>query len=55
MEHGFSLVVETTVFEGGNEIFDRFAFDADVGRDDVVTHREHARDDDHVAAMKEGW
>lgn len=54
LQHGFCLVEEPPVFEGGDEIADGFAFDADGGGEDVVADCEHAGDDDHAAAVKEG-
>ncbi len=52
-EHGFSLVVETAVFEGRDEIFDAFALDADVGGEDVVAYCKHAGNDDHRSPVEE--
>lgn len=55
LEHCFGLVEEAPVLEGGDEIADGFAFDAYCGCGDVVADCEHAGDDDHAAAVEEGW
>lgn len=54
LQHGFGLVEEPSIFERGDEITDGFAFDADGGGEDVVADCEHAGDDDHATAVKEG-
>ena len=46
LEHGFRLVEETAVLEGGDEIANRFAFDTDVRGEYVVGHCQHAGYDD---------
>ena len=54
LEHGFGLVEEAAGLEGGDEVFDGFALDADLRREHVVAYREHAGDDDVGAAVEEG-
>ena len=53
LEHRLGLVEEAAVFEGGDQVADGFALDANVGCDHVVTYCEHAGDDLHSAAVQE--
>lgn len=55
LEHRLCLIEQTAVFEGGDEVADRFTFDADGGGEDVIADCEHAGDDDHTPAVEEGW
>ena len=54
LEHRLRLGEETAVFEGGDEVADRFALDANVWREDVVGDGQHAGDDLVGAAVEEG-
>lgn len=53
LEHRLGLVEEAAVFEGGDQVADGFALDADVGGDHVVAYCEHAGDYLHGAAVEE--
>lgn len=52
--HCFGLVVEAAVAEGGDEVADGLALDADVWGEDVVADCYLAGDDDYVVAVEEG-
>lgn len=53
LEHGLGLGEEAAVFEGGDEVADGFALDADGGREDVVADGEHAWDYYHGPPVQE--
>ncbi|RDA90634.1 hypothetical protein CP533_6842 [Ophiocordyceps camponoti-saundersi (nom. inval.)] len=53
LEHGLGLVVEPPVAEGRYQVADRLALHAELGRQDVVAHRQHAGDDFHSPTVKE--
>lgn len=55
LQHCLGLVEEPAVLEGGDQVRDGFAFDADLRGEHVVAYCEHAGDDDYRASVQEGW
>lgn len=54
IEHDLTLIIQSPILEGSDEVGDGFALDANVVGEDVVSDCEHAGDDGHVPAVEEG-